>query len=190
MAPSVADWCSRCVKCSARKAPNPRPRAPLIQEAATFPFERVAIDITGPFPTTERGHKYILVVSDYFTRWVEAFPLKTQESKEVANSLVHNFFSRYGIPSALHSDQGRTFESNVFQEMCSILGIRKTRTSPYHPQSDGLVERFNRTLMNSLSAYVNDTQTDWDIKLPLVMMSYRSNVHESTGYSPHYLLFG
>ena len=144
----------------------------------------------GPMPTTESGNKYILVVGDYFTKWKEAFAIPNQEAKTVAEKLVKEVISRYGAPEKIHSDQGRNFEAQLFQKMCLLFKIDKTRTSPYHPESDGMVERMNRTLQDMLAKYVSDHQRDWDEHLPLVMMAYRSSVHASTQYTPFYLLFG
>ena len=104
--------------------------------------------------------------------------------------MVSNFVSRFGVPSIIHSDQGREFESRLFEEVCQLLGIEKTRTTPYHPQSDGLVERFNRTLQQMLSAFVNKERDDWDEHLPYVTMAYRATVHESTKFSPNRLMLG
>jgi len=97
-------------------------------------------------PESDSGNSYILVAADYFTRWVEAFPLPNQEAITVANKLVDEVFLRLGVPEQLHSDQGRQFELKLLSEVCRLLQIHKTRTMPYHPQSDGLVERCNRTL--------------------------------------------
>lgn len=96
------------------------------------------------------------------------------ESRTVAKIIVEEVIVRFGVPCFIHSDQGRQFESNLFKEMCVLLGIEKTRTSPYHPKSDGMVERFNRTLDAMLNAYVSDHQKNWDSHLPYVMMSYMS----------------
>ena len=108
----------------------------------------------------------------------------------MAEVFVREFFGRYGVPRQLHSDQGSQFESKLFQEMCQLLGIDKTRTTSYRPQSDGQVERFNRTMEAMLSAYVASHQRDWDEHLPLVAMAYRASIHESTGETPNLLWFG
>ena len=121
-------------------------------------MERVAMDILGPLPETDAGNKYILVVGDYFTKWKEAYPMRDMEATTVARLLVNEFFCRFGLPDTLHTDQGRNFESSLIKEICSLLGIHKTRTTPYHPQSDGLVERFNRTLLNMLSLATSEDQ--------------------------------
>jgi hypothetical protein len=103
----------------------------------------MAMDILDPLPMTERSNKYVLVCGEYFTKWIECIPLRNQEAVTIAEALVENVFSRYGMPHELHSDQGRNFESQVMSSVCELLDINKTRTSPYHPQSDGRVERFN-----------------------------------------------
>ena len=90
----------------------------------------------------------------------------------------------------LHTDQGRNVESEIFKEMVTILGIKMTRTTPYHPQSDVMVERMNRTLKDILSKLVNDQQNDWNIWIPQALLAYRSKVHISTGFSPHCLMLG
>jgi hypothetical protein len=89
----------------------------------------------------------------------------------------------------IHSDQGKTFESEIFQEICKIFGIIKTRTTPYRPQSDGMIERANRTIENMLSLFVHENQKNWDELIPLLMLAYRSSVHETTGVSPHEMMF-
>ena len=127
----------------------------------------------GPLPESEKGNKYLLIAMDYFTKWPEAYPLPDQEATTVAEVLVKEFICRYGVPRELHSDQGRNFESAVFTGVCKLLGIHKTRTTPLHPQSDGMVERFNRTIENQLAAYVAENQQDWDQHIPMLLLAYR-----------------
>ena len=186
----VRSYIAGCDACSKRKGPIPSKRAPMQIVRSGFPMERIAIDILGELPETPRGNKYIVVIGDYFTKWTEALPIPNMEACTVAKVLVENVLCRFGIPQVIHSDQGRQFESNLFQEMCKLLGIHKTRTTPYHPQSDGMVERFNRTLAAMLSAYVSENHRDWDEQLPYVTMAYRSTEHETTGMSPNMLMFG
>ena len=145
------------------------------------PLERVALDILGPLPTSKRGNKYILIVGDYFTKWVEAYPLQDQRAEIIAMVFVQKFVSRFGVPLQLHSDQGRNFESVLFNDVCNLLGVDKTRTTALHPQSDGMVERFNRTLENQLAVFVEKHQQDWDDHVPLILLAYRSAVHEVLG---------
>ena len=178
---SVKQWCESCDLCSSKKGPCKKPKAPLQLYGVGAPMERIAIDIMGPFPMSKHGNKYLLVAMDYFTKWPEAYPLPDQEAKTVAKVLVCEFFCRFGTPLELHSDQGRNFESMLIKEVCELLYIKKTRTTPYHPQSDGMVERHNRTLATQLSMFVNENHSDWDEHIPMVLMAYRTAVHESTG---------
>ena len=111
---------------------------------------------------------------DYFTKWTELIPVINHTAETITYELVTKVFSRIGIPQSLHSDQGRDFLSKLFSEVCRLFGIQKTQTSPWRPQSDGLVERLNRTMGSMLRQYVNDSQTDWDYWLPFICMAYNS----------------
>ena len=114
----------------------------------------------GPIKGTTRGNKHILVLMDHFTKWCEAFPTKDQKASTVVQILVSSVFSRFGPPTVLHSDQGRNFDSTLMHEIYQLMGIKKTRTSAYHPQFDGLVERQNRTLQSMLSSFVSKHSFD------------------------------
>ncbi|CAI5668788.1 unnamed protein product [Oreochromis niloticus] len=186
----VEDFCRSCDACSSHKGPQDQSRAQLQQQPAGAPMERVAVDVMGPFPRTDRGNRYVLVAMDYFTKWPEAYAIPDQEAETVADVLVEGMFSRFGTAETLHSDQGRNFESKVFAAMCERLGIKKTRTTPLHPQSDGLVERFNRTLAQQLAILTSEHQQDWDYHLPLILMAYRSAVQDSTQCTPALLMLG
>uniref|UniRef100_A0A8C2JCK1 Gypsy retrotransposon integrase-like protein 1 n=1 Tax=Cyprinus carpio TaxID=7962 RepID=A0A8C2JCK1_CYPCA len=186
----VKKWCRECHDCASRKDSGKAPCAPLQMSRVSRPYERVALDILGPLPETPNKNRYILVVGDYFSKWTEAFPLPNQEAQSIAKVLVEEWVCRYGVPRSVHSDQGRNFESSLFKELCRLLQINKSRTSPYHPQSDGLIERFNRTLLSMLSLFVDDNQMNWDRLLPYVMMAYRSSIQASTGFTPYKVLFG
>ena len=132
----------------------------------------------------------MLVAMDYFTKWAEVFPIPDQEAKTVASKLVDEFFLRFSPPEFLHSDQGRQFESNLVAEICRCLGIKKTRTTAYHPQSDGLVERFNRTLQSMLATTTESHPATWENHLQKVVMAYNTSVQSSTGYTPFFLMLG
>ena len=158
----VKVYVAGCEKCCKRKNPIPSKHAPMQVVRSGLPMERIAVDIAGEFPVTERGNTYILVIQDYFTKWVECFPMPDMRSSTVAKIMVNEVISRFGIPHTIHSDQGRQFESILFRDMCRLLQIEKTRTTAYHPQSDGMVERFNRTIASMVSMFVNDNHSDWD----------------------------
>ena len=185
----VHNWLACCDICAANKSPTKKPRAPLGDMRVGAPMDRWAWDIIGPLPVTSRGNRYILVVTDAFSKWVEAFALEDQTAETCAKCLVKEMISRYGYPLDLLSDQGRNFESQIFAELCQLLGIRKIRTSPRHPQSNGQVERFKKTLIPMIRPYLQGEQTNWDINLHLLTSAYRSTRHESTRYTPNMLMF-
>ena len=152
----VSNWCRTCSTCATRKTLVPKSRAALGNIQTGYPMQILAVDILGPLPRSEAGNSYILVVGDYFTRWMEAYPIPNQEAATVAEVLVDQWFCCFSVPKQLHSDKGRQFESELMGEVCKILEIQKTRTTPYHPQCDGLVERFNQTLLNMLATTSKD----------------------------------
>ncbi|CAC5382342.1 unnamed protein product [Mytilus coruscus] len=186
----IENWCSKCDVCASRKRPNRKPKAPMRQYNVGAPLERVAMDIMGPLPRSIQGNNFLLVIGDYFTKFVHAIPLKSQEAEVVARTLVDNFISIFGVPLQIHTDQGANFESQLFQELCKLIDIDKTRTTVMRPQSDGMAERFMRTLENMLSSFVSNHQKDWDKFVPVLMIAYRSAEHESTGVSPCRMMYG
>ena len=164
-------WCRTCVSCAKRKISAPKQHAALQSVQVGSPLQMVACDILGPLPTTATGNTYVLVIGDNFTRWMEAFAIPNQEAPTIAQKLVNEFFCRFSMPEQLHSDQGRQFESILIVEICKILHIHKTRTTPYHPQGDGMVERFNCTLVNMLISSISDLENDsWLEYLPKVCL--------------------
>lgn len=187
---TVNDWCRNCTVCATRKGPKKKQHGPAQLYVVGAPMERIAVDILGPLPVTDLGNKYMLVAMDYFTKWPEVYAIPDQEATTIARVLVEGMFSRFGAPLELHSDQGRNFESAVFAEVCRLFGVNKTRTTPGYPQSDGMVERFNRTLLNMLASVSSDHQRDWDIYLPFVLLAYRTAENEATGVSPSYAMLG
>lgn len=119
-----------------------------------------------------------------------AFPIRDHTALTVADKLVTEFICRFGCPDQIHTDQGREFESQLFKLVCNLLGIEKTRTTPYHPQSDGLEERFNRTLRQMISIFVSENFDDWDDLLPFLLIAYRANEHKNTKCTPNLMMFG
>ena len=144
--------------CAPRHGPPKKIRAPLTQYNVRSLMERVAIDVLGPLPTSEGGNKYLLITADYFMKWVEGYALSNQETVTIADVLVKKFVCRFCVPCLSTQIKGVNFESAIFGETCRLLGINKTRTTPLHPQSYGMVEGFNQTIENQLSKYVEDHQ--------------------------------
>ena len=153
------------------------------------PFHRVAVDVL-TMPLTSRGNRYIVVFMDYFTKWAEAFAVPDQQAPTIARLLVDNIVCRHGVPEELLSDRGANFLSDLILEMCRILGIKKLNTSGYHPQTDGLVEKFNSTLLGMMSKCSESKSLEWDQQLPTLLFAYRSMVQKSTKESPLFLLYG
>ena len=153
------------------------------------PFSRIAMDIVGPLPRSRSGNRYVLVVCDYGTRYPEAVPVRTIDAVTVAEELM-KLFSRVGIPREILTDQGSNFQSQLLHELYRLLHIDALRTSPYHPQMDGLVERFNQTLKSMLKKTSSEEGKDWDRLIPLLLFAYREVPQESTGFSPIEMLYG
>ena len=189
MSDFVRDRISACHKCVAMKSPVNR-HHPMGHVPVSGKFERVAMDLLDVSVISAKGFKYILVVCDYFTKYTEAYPLKDKTARSVVDALMDVWLPRYGFPLFLHSDQGKEFDNVMIHQLSELLGTVKTKTTPYHPRSDGLVERFNRTLLAMLAMFVSQEHDNWDDLLPFMMLAYNTTVHTSTGYTPYRLVFG
>ena len=181
--PSHSSCIAAFVSCPVSQlSPPPAPsRAPLTNIPICLPWEMVAVDIL-QLTLFCQNDKYLLVIEDYFTKWAEAIPLPDQTANRITRELIH-VFTRFGLPTILHSDQGANFESMILRQTLDAFGVRKSRTTAYHPQGDRMVERFNRTLLQMLRSYTSQ-RSDWEQHLPLVLFAYCSATHPSTGFSP------
>ena len=173
-----------------RKSPRNRHKAPLLPIPVQDAFDRIACDIIGPFPVSKAGNRYVVVFSEYLTKWCECFPVPSIEASVIARLLVDEIFCRHGAPRTPLSDRGSNFLSSLVKEVCRLLNTKKVNTTAYHPQTDGLVERFNNTLAESISHFVSSNQQDWDVYIPAIQFAYRASPCVSTGDSPFYLLYG
>lgn len=183
-------WIAQCDNCGANKPPVRNPRAPLGSMPAGAPLDRLATDILGPLPRTPRGNRYILVVTDAFTKWVEIFPIPDQTAETTARTILNEVISRFGSPVTIHSDQGSNYESKIFAELCKMLEIRKTRTSVRNPKCNGQTERFNKTLVRMIRAYLSNEENEWDLNLGCLAAAYRATPNESTAMTPNLLMLG
>ena len=161
----VRDWCRNCGTCAFPKNPAQNACDPLTIITVGYPMQLVAMDILSLLPESPTGNTHILVVADYFTKWTKAYTIPNQEATTVAQNLTYEFFFRFSPPTLLHSDQGHNFESAAISEVCKFLGVVMTRITRYHPQSDGLVERFNRTILDMLATAVNKHPFNWENQL-------------------------
>ena len=185
----VAEHCRSCEQCQ-KSSPRQTSKAPLIPlPIMETPFQRIAMDIVGPLPRSSSGKRFILVICDYATRYPEAIALRNTDANTVAEELV-KFFARVGVPNEILTDQGTNFTSQLLTEVYRLLHVKPIRTTPYHPQTDGLVERFNHTLKAMLRKTANKEGKDWDRLIPYLLFAYREVPQASTGFSPFELLYG
>ena len=154
------------------------------------PMDRLVTDILGPLPLTPRGNCYILLVTDHFTKWVEFFALPDETTTTCAEVILNEVTARFGCLLRLHSDQGKNYESKIFAQLCKLLEIWKTRTSPGNPRCNGQAEHFNRTLLKMIKAYLKGEQRNWDKQLGCLVAAYQGTIHESTGLTPYLMMLG
>lgn len=150
----------------------------------------IAIDFIGPLPKTTGGNAYILVASDYATKFPEAFALPDSTAETTAKCLVENLFLRYGPPRILLSDRGPNFLSDLVTSICELLNTYKVNSSGYRPQTAGLVERFNQTLLDILATYCDADQKNWDAYIPYALFAYRTTFNPAIQDTPFHLLYG
>jgi transposase InsO family protein len=186
----VDQYIKNCESCSKLKVGR-NPTAPLGELPETsYPLELTSIDICGPYPETKRGNRYLLTFIDHFSRYPEAIPLPRQDAPTVARALVTEIFSRLGCPRTISSDKGTNFMSELFQEVCKLLQVKRINSTSFNPQMQGKVEKFHLGLNQSMSHYVNKYGNDWDEFVNYALMAHRSVPHSITRYSPFYLLYG
>ena len=188
MGVEVEQYIKNCGRCITRKA-LPQKAAPLNQITSQGPLDILCMDFLSLEPDSQ-GFANILVVTDHFTRYAQAFPAKDQKATTVAKILCERYFVHYGLPARIHSDQGRDFESKLIQDLLKMLGIRKSRTTPYHPQGDPQPERFNRTLLSMLGTLDPKQKQRWSQKISQLVHAYNCSQNDATGYSPYLLMFG
>ena len=175
---------TNCTACAKNRMKEQRNVYPMRLFPATKPLEYVAMDILGPLPRTRHGMRFILVVTDRFTKLTKTEPLRTITSLAVAKAFCKAWVFNYGTPKVLLTDNGTQFTATFFRCVCRILGIHKAFTTEYHPQTNGQAERFNRTIIAAIRNYVSDSQRDWDEWLGPLTYAYNTQVHRSTGTTP------
>ena len=186
----IQEYCASCDICQRTAKQRSGEKVPMISPPIiSEPFKKIAMDIVGPLSRTKKGNKYILTIVDEATRYPEAFPLKNIEAKTVATTLME-LISRVGIPEMILTDQGTNFVSTLMKDLYKVFGIRGIKTSPYRPQTNGRVERFNGTLKSMLKKLcAGENFDEWDELIPYALFAYREVPHEETGFSPFELLY-
>ena len=181
-------WTKTCVQCQRVKVQRHTASA-LEQFEECDRFEHIHVDIVGPLPTTSEGYRYCVTMIDRRTRWPEAYPVKEITAEEIARVIYEGWIVRFGCPLKLTSDQGRQFESSLFLQLMKIMGISKSRTTPYHPQCNGIIERWHRSLKVALSARLS-TSSSWIIELPTVLLGLRAACRNESGISAAEMVYG
>ena len=187
---SVRKYVLSCTLCQTRKSPPVKPAGLLQSIPVGEPFSKIAMDFLGPFPVSVNNNRHVLVCTDYGTRWVEAVALPNATAEKVAECLLLNVVLRHGTPREFLSDRGSAFMAHVVTYLLKLLHVNKQTTTAYHPQCNGLTERFNGTLASMISMYVNAQHSDWDEFLPHVVFAYNTSYQESMRTTPFYLVYG
>lgn len=185
----IYNYIASCRACQQFKYDNAPMSNPMQTHVVTEPWQTIGVDIMGPFPTTSRQKRFLFVVVDYFTRWIEVFPMRTTTSVDIAQILVNEVFTRYGMPTYILSDNGPQFVSDLFRDFCKTLNIQRKFTANYHPQTN-MTERVNRTLKPILAIFAQEQPHSWDKEVQKIAFAIRTSVNETTGETPAFMMFG
>ena len=185
----IEETITKKCNCIKQKKPARQLRVPMVPIITHQPFELISIDFLH-LEKSKGNFEYILVVMDHYTRFTQAYATTNKTAKTAAEKLFNDFFLRFGFPERLHHDQGKEFENNLFKQLQKLSGVKGSRTTPYHPQTDGLVERFNQTLKQMLKKLIDGEGREWHKLIPYVLFAYREVPQSSTGFSPFELIYG
>jgi transposase InsO family protein len=188
LASQVAAWCRDCQPCQRAKSSSSPASPPMPIANPTQRFSHLHVDLVGPLPASSGGHTHLLTVLDRSTRWAEAIPLRSTSAESCAIALIGGWITRFGVPEQITSDRGRQFCSSLWDALTHRLGVKMRFTTPYHPQSNGAVERFHRRLKDSLRARL--AGGDWPDHLPWVLLGLRAAPREDSGVSAAELVYG
>lgn len=188
---AITEYVRTCESCQRRKSSTRLGQLDIgPPSTASYPFERISIDVLGPLPVTSRRNRYCLCVIDIFSRFPMIFPIPNQRTSTLATTLIEKVFLEFGFPAEILSDRGSNFVSDLFKQILDLFKVRKITTLAYRPQTNGVVERFNHSLVTMVSHFVALDQQDWDSWIPYVLFAFRSAPHATLGHSPFFLLFG
>ena len=183
----IRRWTRACVQCQRAKIQRHSVAPPSSFPVPAHRFDVVHVDLVGPLPPS-RGFTYLLTCVDRFTRWPETVPLTTITAEAVIQAFLSGWIARFGVPSTIVTDQGRQFESQLWNNLMTLLGSKRVRTTAYHPQTNGMVERFHRQLKAALKAQPNPTS--WMDALPLVLLGIRTALKADISATTAELVYG
>ena len=186
MLKDIETYVKSCDQCQKRGKSQGKNELHPIQVKA--PFYQIGIDIVGPLPKTSKGNKFIVVVVDYFTKWPEAKAIPAATSKEVADFIYEDIICRHGCPQKILSDRGSHFNNQMIEALTNKFKIKHNFSTPYHPKTNGLVERFNKTLGTALAKL--QKVSEWDENIPSVLFAYRTKIQDTSKVTPAYLTYG
>lgn len=189
MRADIEKWCKECPACALGRREKSDQKAPLHPIVSHKPLEIVAIDHLKLEPGRS-GYTYVMTIIDHYTKFAVAVPVRDLTAKTTATVFWKTFLLPYGCPEKILTDRGSAFESQLFQELCALYNCQKLRTTAYHPQSNGLCEKMNQTIIHLLRTVPPHKRADWPILLPELIYMYNNHIHCSTGYTPYYLMFG
>ena len=175
MKQDIEDDVKHCKSCQVNKVLSPKTKVPMeITTTATRPFEKCSLDIVGPLTETQQGNRYVLTFQHELSKYLIVIPIARQDSETVAREFVKNIVLRVGTPDKVLTDQGSNFLSDVFRNTCKMLKIKKLQTTPFHPETNGGLERSHRVLKECLRHYIKEDQTNWDEWIPYSFYSYNT----------------
>ncbi|CAF4146871.1 unnamed protein product, partial [Rotaria sp. Silwood2] len=188
---TIQNYVRACMLCQRFNIDRTKPAGLLHSiESPQGPFQLIGIDYSGPFPVTPAGNKYVLAITDYFTKWVIAIPLTNQTAQTTAEALYEHYICIYGVPSTILSDQGPHFNNQLMTAFTQLLGCHHIKSTPYHPQTNGAIERFNSTFERQVAKLTDQCINNWDLHLKSITFAYNTGRHNTTEFSPYQLQFG
>jgi hypothetical protein len=187
---TVVDVCCSCEECAKYHRGRPPRQGPLQMQEVSNVMDQLDIDLTGPHPTSSKGHVYIMTAVDVFSRFLVAVPIRNKAALTVAEALYQNVFCVFGTARRIKTDLGREFENELLSSLCSVFGIKKLRTSAYHASANGRVERSHRTRNSIIAKVISENQRNWHEVLRFAVAAYNASPNESTKFSPNFLMFG
>ena len=180
---------SMCKSCLKRKTDGARKYVGESLQSC-YPFQKISLDVTGPLPRGKCGESYLLGIIDNFSRFATLVPLRKATGVEIAHALYKEWITKFGVPDAIHSDRGTEFQNEVVRELCEIFGVQRTKSSPYYPQGNSIIERLFRTVKDMIFTTTAATNKDWTTVIPTIEMALRCTEHSSLKFTPYEVVFG